>query len=102
MKLGLPTCPKCGSDMPGRLLVWGLGKPYECPQCGAKQVVPKGSGMGIALVAFLIHWRLKDSLSGGQEIALVIGLLAAVALLSWLTMRPRLVAPTEANPESLD
>ena len=102
MKLGFPVCPKCGSDMPARLLLWGLGKPYECPQCSAKQVVPKGSGMGIALGALLVHWRLKDSVSGGQEVALVVGLLALVALFSWLTMQPRLVEPTEPSPESLD
>ena len=100
MKLGFPTCPKCGSDMPARLLVWGLGKPYECPRCKAKQMVPKGSGMGIALIAFLIHWRFKDSVSGGQEVALVVGLLALVALFSWLTMQPRLVEPNEASPDS--
>ena len=63
-------------------------------------MVPKGSGLGIALAAFLIHWRFKDSVSGSQEVALVVGLLALVALLSWLTMRPRLVEPAKTSPES--
>lgn len=82
--------------MPARLLLWGLGKPYACPRCNAKQVVPRGSGLGIALAAITVHWRFKDDFSGLQSVGFVLGLLVLVALLSWLTMRPRLVDPAES------
>lgn len=77
--------------MPPRLLLWGLGKPYACPKCGAKQLVPRGSGLGIVMAAFLVLWRFKDQVSGWQEVGLVLGLMVLVTLLGWLTMRPRLV-----------
>ncbi len=82
--------------MPPWLLLWGLGKPYACPRCNAKQLVPRGSGFGIALAAFVVHWRFKDDFSGLQSVGFVLGLLVLVALLSWLTMRPRLVESVES------
>ena len=85
-----PTCPECGKDAPLRLLVWGMGKPYDCERCGTSQVVAKAHGASLAIGAFVL-WTFANSKipSITGKTALFIGLFLAVGLISWLTMKPR-------------
>ncbi|UIP05503.1 hypothetical protein LY632_07170 [Erythrobacter sp. SDW2] len=48
------------------------------------------------MAAITVHWRFKDNFSGLQSVGFVLGLLVLVALLGWLTMRPRLVDLAES------
>ena len=73
-----PTCPGCGKDAPLRLLLWGLGKPYECKRCGTRQVVAKGHGFTLAMAAFVAY--LSSIVAKGYS-AVQYALLSSLTLL---------------------
>lgn len=83
-----PPCPTCGKPVPFMKTQWGLGTPFFCNHCGDRLVISKNFWIGIsALVAF---WLLKgrtDSLS--EAAMLIVGLIAAVLILSRLFLRPQ-------------
>lgn len=96
-----PYCPDCGHDAPLKLLVRGLGKPFACKNCGARLMVPKGSGLGIAMLGFLAFWLFKDAYdSGWWVLALITGLMLIVGVFSWYAMKVRKVWPEKpVSPE---
>ena len=97
-----PYCPDCGTDAPFKLLFWGMGKPFTCKGCGARLMVPKGTGGGVALLGFLAFWQFKDAYdSGWWVLALISGLMLIVGILSWYTMKVRKLEPEKpVSPEA--
>lgn len=67
---------------------WGLGKPFACNGCDTRLVIPKNLWIGLG--AFVVFWLLKDrTASAWETVILIIGLVAAVLIMSRLFLRPQ-------------
>ncbi len=97
-----PYCPDCSADAPFTLLFWGMGKPFTCKGCGARLTVPKGTGVGIAILGLLAFWTFEDAYDGvWWDLTLVGGLLLIVGIASWYTMKVRKLEPKKpVSPEA--
>jgi|GEM_PF-1015951 len=97
-----PSCPDCGADAPLKLLVWGLGKPFACTGCGARLMVPKYTGMGIAVAGIIAFWKFQDAYpSGLWAFALFCGIMFIAGVFSWYAMKVRKLEPEKpVSPET--
>lgn len=89
------TCPGCGKAISFRQLVLGAGMfAIKCRQCGTR-LHKRTRTFGLVVFGLLALWRLEDiySMWSWQYAALVVGILALTALLTWFTFRIRIASP---------
>lgn len=83
-----PRCPTCGKPVPFFKTQWGLGKPFACHACETRLIIPKNLWIGLG--AFVVFWLLKDRMaSPTQTVMLIVGLVAAILIMSRLFLRPQ-------------
>lgn len=82
-------CPRCGTPVPFKKTQMGLGKEFECRNCGAKLMIQRN--FWIPLLALFAFFRLKSYTETTVEMALLLlGLAVLVYVLSVIFMQPKL------------
>ncbi len=86
------TCPRCDRAVPFLKTQWGLGKPFGCAGCGAKLVIERNYWLPLAAIIAFWFGRIRlDSLT--EQVWLLLGLLAALAVAQVQVMKPELIEP---------
>lgn len=99
MPLG-PTCPCCHARVPFRRTQIGVGKAFICRNCGTPLVMSRWQSFLIAFPIIAVYMIVRPA-PRSMDLAfwlLSLVMVAAVAGMSWLFMKPQPVESDKAEP----